>query len=280
MIDPRSHIGRSEVRHDWSDGHRMARLAATLDHATPPWPPSVLPPLGHWLCFLPDERQSAIGHDGHPARTDEGLLPNVALPRRMWAGSRIRYIRDVPLDAPIVRTSVLTAATPKSGRSGEMLFVTVRHEIAVRGEEAAIVEEQDIVYREAAPAGAPFVRRAAAAGAADPVSRTVMPDAVLLFRYSALTFNGHRIHYDRDYARDVEGYPGLVVHGPLLATLMLDHLAREQPDRIGAFSFRAAAPTFDGEPIQFGFRRDGDRAELRAVNPAGVAMTGSAEFAG
>ncbi|WP_176594142.1 acyl-CoA dehydrogenase [Sphingobium sp. EM0848] len=279
MSDPQSYVGRQEVLRDWSDSDRFTRLSAMLDHETPPWQSSVLPPLGHWLCFLPSERQSAMGHDGHPKRNDDGLLPNVDLPRRMWAGSRVQFLGDIPLDSPIIRTSTLTAATPKSGRSGNMLFVTVRHEVAVEGREAAIVEEQDIVYREAAPVGAPFARAAVDPGEEDPVIRTLTPDPVLLFRYSALTFNAHRIHYDRDYTRDEEGYPGLVVQGPLLATLMLDHFLREEKARIGSFSFRAASPSFDGEPIRLGFRREGNEAALRVVGPAGVAMTGSVEIA-
>jgi 3-methylfumaryl-CoA hydratase len=275
MIDPQAYVGRTEVRRDWSDPDRVARLAATLDHATPPWPGSVLPPLGHWLCFLPADREAAIGRDGHPERTDDGLLPNVDLPRRMWAGSRIRFLGDIPLNAPIVRTSTLIAATPKSGRSGRMLLATLRHAIAVEGGEPAIVE-QDIVYREQAQTGTPFVRPASDPGEADPFIRSVVPDSVLLFRYSALTFNAHRIHYDRDYARDDEGYPGLVVHGPLVATLMLDHLVRERNAPILSYSFRAASPVFDGETIALGLRRDGDGVALRAVGPAGVAMTGVA----
>lgn len=279
MIDPQSYVGRREVLRDWSDADRFARLAATLDHVSPPWAPGMVPPLGHWLCFLPRAVQSAIGVDGHPARTDDGLLPNVDLPRRMWAGSRVQFLADVPLDTAIVRTSTLTAATPKQGRSGNMLFVTVRHEVAVEGGAPAIVEEQDIVYREASPAGTPVQRSAVDPGEADPHVRAITPDPVLLFRYSALTFNAHRIHYDRDYAREEEGYPGLVVHGPLIATLMLDHLLRVEKKRVLSYSFRASAPAFDGEVLQLGFRRDDDTVQLRAINPAGIGMTGTAELA-
>jgi 3-methylfumaryl-CoA hydratase len=277
MVDAQAYIGRQEIRKDWAGGERFARLAATLDHDTPPWTVGVLPPLGHWLCFLPSAQQSAVGHDGHPARSDDGFLPNVNLPRRMWAGSRVRFLQDVPLDAAIVRTSTLTAATPKNGRSGNMLFVTVQHEIAVDGSEPAIIEEQDIVYRDAAPVGAAFVRTAADPGSPDPIIRSVTPDPVLLFRYSALTFNAHRIHYDREYARAEEAYPGLVVQGPLIATLMLDHFMREVKAPIQSFSFRAASPSFDGETLTIGFRRDGNTAELRVVGPAGIAMTGTVE---
>jgi len=278
MDDLESFIGRTEVQHDLSDERRFARLAATLDRETFSGSAAALPPLGHWLCFLPNERQSLIGLDGHPSRTKDGLLPDVGLPRRMWAGSRIRFLQDLPLNAPIERTSTLRAAAPKCGRSGRMLFVTVEHRVSVTGEDVAIVEEQDIVYREAAASGSSFVRTAADPGDSDPTISIVTPDPVLLFRYSALTFNAHRIHYDRQYASDEEGYPGLVVQGPLIATLMLDHLLQHSTSRLESYSFRAASPSFAGEPIALGFRRHDNEALLRAVGSAGVLMTGTAEL--
>lgn len=280
MTDMSSYVGRQEVLRDYSDSGRMARLAATLDHASLPWRDGVIPPLGHWLCFPPSERQSRIGADGHPVRTDDGLLPNVDLPRRMWAGSRIEFVEDIPVDVPILRTSTLVSATPKSGRSGNMLFVTVKHEIAREGGPVAIVEEQDIVYREAVDTSAAFVRAGEAPGEPDPVVRSITPDPVMLFRYSALTFNSHRIHYDRDYARAEEGYPSLVIHGPLLATLLIDHLVRQVPDkRIRSYRFRAASPLLEGDTVQLGLKLEGQRADLRAIGPFGVGMTATAEIA-
>ena len=279
MDDLSQWIGRIEVQRDVGDAHRMMRLAATLDHISPPWQPGCLPPLGHWLCFLPSEVQSQMGPDGHPRRSAASILPDVDLPRRMWAGSRVRFLDDIPLDLPLVRISTLTSATPKSGRSGRMLFVTIRHEIAVEGGAVAIVEDQDIVYREANTAGANMSRLAEAAGAADPDERTLVTDPVLMLRYSALTFNAHRIHYDREYARVVEGYPDLVVHGPLTATLLLDHLLRRLPAaQIQSFQFRAMSPLFVSEPVELGLRYEGDQAFMRAIGPAGVAMTAQAEF--
>lgn len=279
-MDAQMFVGRQEILHDVMDRSRIARLAATLDHQSPPWEAGIAPPLAHWLCFLPDAPQGAIGPDGHPRRTDSGLLPNVDLPRRMWAGSRIEFLGDIPIGAHLTRTSTLTAATPRRGQSGDMLFVTVRHEIHSAAPEPVIVEEQDIVYREAAAVGAAQVRRGADPGEDDPVVRSLTPDPVLLFRYSALTFNSHRIHYDRDYARDVEGYPGLVVQGPLLATLLMDHLLRQRPSgSVRRYSFRALSPLFDGEAIMLGLRQDGDRIGLRVVGPAGVAMTAEADIA-
>ncbi|MCP3730618.1 acyl-CoA dehydrogenase [Sphingomonas sp. MG17] len=280
MTDPSFHIGRQEIARDYSDRGRMMRLSALLDHDSPPWRSGVVPPLGHWLCFTPLERQSGIGADGHPVRTDAGLLPNVGLPRRMWVGSRIEFLGDLPLDVPIIRTSTLVSATPKSGRTGDMLFVTVKHEIARERGAVAIVEEQDIVYREAAAAGTSFTRAGAAPGEPDPFTRSVTPDPVMLFRYSALTFNSHRIHYDRDYARSEEGYPSLVIHGPLIATLLLDHLVRQAPDqRIRSYHFRAASPLLEGDRIELGLTLTEQRADLRAIGPAGIGMTATAELA-
>lgn len=280
MTDLSAYVGREQVLRDYSGSGKVARLAATLDHGVPPWRDGVVPPLAHWLYFTPFERQSLIGADGHPLRTDDGLLPNVDLPRRMWAGSRIEFRDDLPVDMAITRTSTLVSAAHKRGRSGDLVLVTVRHEIARDGGPVAIVEEQDIVYREAADPGAVFVRTSEAPGAPDPITRSVTPDPVMLFRYSALTFNSHRIHYDRHYARVQEGYPSLVIHGPLLAMLLLDHLVRQVPDRrIRAYRFRAAAPLLEGDDVELGLQIEGERADLRAIGPYGVGMTATAEIA-
>jgi 3-methylfumaryl-CoA hydratase len=231
-------IGRAETVEDVAGGAPLRGLAALLDHEGPPWAAGQLPPLAHWLYFLPDARQSMIDVDGHPRRG--GLLPPIALPRRMWAGGRLAFFEPIALGAALSRRSTIQSVVPKSGKSGDMVFVTVLHEVFADGA-LAVREEQDLVYRGEATGPA----AAAAAPAADS-ARVVVPDAVLLFRFSALTFNAHRIHYDRDYARDVEGYPGLVVHGPLIATLLMDHFLRQHPGRrVAAFSFRAQRPLFD-----------------------------------
>ena len=276
-IDPAHYIGRQERAADIADPMRVAGLAALLDYATPPWGTGFLPPLGHWLLFQPKARQSALGEDGHPRRTADSLLPAADLPRRMWAGSRIRFLAEIPLGTPLERVSTLVAATPKTGRSGRMLFATVRHEIMAAGAGPVIVDEHDIVYREAAVPGTMMERACAEAGPPLAETRAVTPDTVALFRYSALTFNGHRIHYDRAYCNDVEAYPGLVVHGPLIATLLLDLLVRNRPGRtVAAYSFRAIAPTFDGETITLGFTETGGEVTLRADNGFGPAMTATA----
>lgn len=278
MTDCKSWVGRRETRHDVADHARIVQLAALLDHRDPPWQRGVLPPMGHWLCFRPDERQSQIGSDGHPIRTDDGFLPNANLPRRMWAGSRIHYLRDIPLGSAITRASTIRSVDAKSGRSGNMLFVTVLHEIACDGGPTAIVEEQDIVYREASPAAKPFVRIAQDPGEPNSICRTVVTDPVMLFRFSALTYNAHRIHYDRDYAQGEEGYPERVVHGPLIATLLLDHLFRcSEGARLTRFQFRAASPLFVGEEAVLGLDHQAGGFQLRATGPAGVAMTAEAD---
>ena len=278
---PQVSIGRSEIHRDRADADRFVRLAALLDQTAPsPWLAETLPPLGHWLCFKPAALQSDLGVDGHPQRTASSLLPDVARPRRMWAGSRVHFLSEIPLDAEIERQTTLMSAKPKSGRSGQMLFVTLRHEIGMPGHGPAIVEEQDIVYREAPARGERYVRRAEHPGPSDTLIRTVVPDATMMFRYSALTFNAHRIHYDREYTREAEGYPGLVVQGPLIATLMLDHFLSENPRaQISTFSFRATSPVFEDEEIALGITRRLSATTLRAIGPAGVSMVGDVTLA-
>ncbi|WP_380871688.1 acyl-CoA dehydrogenase [Sphingomonas sp. DBB INV C78] len=280
MIDLQAYVGRQEFHRDFTDRQRIARLAALLDHLEILWAPDVLPPLAHWLCFLPDERQSLIGHDGHPLRSESGFLPLVDLPRRMWAGSRIRFLREVPIDSPITKTSTILAVEPKTGRSGNMLFVTVQHMIGEAGGSASIIEEQDIVYRESGAPGAAVKRPTLDYDIPDPVIRHIICDPVMVFRYSALTFNAHRIHYDLPYAREDEGYRERVVQGPLIATLLLHHaLSRAEGRRIETFQFRAVSPLFVGEEMRLGLRDDDRTIALRAVGPDGVAVTAEAGFA-
>lgn len=246
-VDYSAWLGRTEEARDVVTAGPLDRLSATLDRDDPPHADGdPVPPLGHWMYFLPSARQSDIGPDGHPKRG--GFLPPVhRLPRRMWAGSRVTFPGEIRVGDRIVRRSTIAAIKEKAGKAGPLVFVTVRHEIGGADEPPAIVDEQDIVYRgvEAAPAGAKPETMPEGAW-----RRTLMPDAVQLFRYSALTFNGHRIHYDRDYTTQVEGYPGLVVHGPLTATLLVDLIRRKALGaRIEAFSFRAVSPLFDGREM-------------------------------
>jgi 3-methylfumaryl-CoA hydratase len=242
----KSWVGRTEEQSDVAAPAPLAGLAALLDHEQPPWRDGELPPLAHWLYFLPRARQSDIDIDGHPKRG--GFLPPVPLPRRMWAGSRIEFQAPIAVGAAMLRRSAIASVEAKSGASGDMVFVTVRHEIS-SGAVPAIVEEQDIVYRDAPKADAASAGPKQRSGEETQVpewTRTVTPDPVQLFRYSALTLNGHRIHYDRDYCRGVEGYPGLVVHGPYTATLLVDHFLRRHPQaRLASLQFRARRPLFD-----------------------------------
>lgn len=238
-------IGKSESTADVISATPYAALSATLDWpAERPPAGTVLPALWHWLYFLPLYRQSEVGADGHAKRG--GFMPPVPLPRRMWAGSQFSFHQPLQIGDEVVRTSTIADVTEKDGRTGPLVFVKVRHEIRKNGAtEVALTEFHDIVYREAAKADdiAPPPK---AAPAASQWERKIVPDDVLLFRYSALTFNGHRIHYDRRYVTAVEGYPGLIVHGPLIATLLLDRLRREKPNaEVSNFEFRALRPTFD-----------------------------------
>jgi len=240
-------IGKTERLSDRVTHVPVASLSATLDRDDPrPADGDVLPPLWHWLYFLPVYRQSAIGPDGHPKRG--GFLPPVELPRRMWAGGRLEFRAPLRVGESIERVSRIANVELKQGRTGPLVFVLVRHEIH-NASGLALTEEHDIVYRENPRSGDPAPKPQPAP--AQPTwRRDIVPDDVLLFRYSALTFNGHRIHYDRRYVTEVEGYPGLIVHGPLLATLLLDLLRRERPDAdVAAFAFRAVKPLFDVAPF-------------------------------
>jgi 3-methylfumaryl-CoA hydratase len=273
-------IGRTETFTDCISPAPLRALAATLDRDDPlPSAGDEVPPCWHWLFFLPTPRQSEIGLDGHPRRG--GYLPPVPLARRMWAGSRLRWSRPLRVCGRYTRTSRIASVDCKVGQTGPLVFVKVRHGIADESD-VVLVEDQDIFYRDAprvgdtAPAGEP-------APAPHAWSRHLHADPVLLLRYSALTFNGHRIHYDRGYATEQEGYPGLVVHGPLLATLLLDLLRRNVPDaRASALAFRAVKPTFDTAPFAvcgaFGASDNSVELWIRLGDGA-LAMKATAELA-
>ena len=243
-------IGRSETIEDTATATPYAALSATLDQrdTTRPAPGTALPSLWHWLYFLPIHAQSDIGPDGHAKRG--GFMPPVPLPRRMWAGSDFEFHEPLRVGDALSRTSTIADVKEKSGRTGSLIFVKVRHEIRRNAaSEVALTEHHNIVYR-AAPEPGDVPPPPQAAPAQSAWQRTIVPDDVLLFRYSALTFNGHRIHYDRKYVTEVEGYPGLIVHGPLIATLLMDLLRRQQPEaKVLRFEFKAVRPTFDTHPF-------------------------------
>lgn len=280
-VAPRSAwIGKSETVHDVVTEAPLASIAAMLDNGNrSPALGDPLPPLWHWLYFLPRPRRSEIGPDGHAARG--GFLPPVPLPRRMWAGGRLHWQAPIRVGERIERASRIDDVTTKSGRSGDLVFVRVVHTLSTeRG--VALTEEHDIVYRDVPPPGA-TTPAPPLAPTDEAWSMRVVPDDVMLFRYSALTFNGHRIHYDRRYATEVEGYPGLVVHGPLIATLMVESLREQRPDaQLARFSFRAVSPLFDIAPFDVCGRPSGDgrSVDLWARNTdGGLAMQATATLA-
>jgi 3-methylfumaryl-CoA hydratase len=280
-IDParlRPWLGCTEDASDRVALERVRALQATLERPDQPLSEGdPLPPLWHWLFFWGIAPRSGLGRDGHPALG--GFLPPLGPARRMWAGSRVRFQLPLRIGEPIARRSTIADIRLKTGRSGHLAFVTVRHEISGR-EGVLITDDHDIVYRE--DTGAPASERPAEPAPGDPAfSERHLADPILLFRYSALTFNGHRIHYDGPYATEIEGYRGLVVHGPLLATLMVDLAVRSWPERpIASFEFRGRRPVIDGEPFTVSGRpRDGATIDLWIADAEGaLAMTGSAAF--
>jgi hydroxyacyl-ACP dehydratase HTD2-like protein with hotdog domain len=259
-----AYVGRTEQREDRLDDRLIRGMAATLGVPLP----EILPPLWHWMLFQDWVMPEGIGPDGHPKRG--GFLPPVHdLPRRMWAGGRVGFT-GVALRAgdQVRRTSTILSVADKAGGSGRLVFVTVKHVVeGPRG--IAIEEEQDIVYRGAEGAA---VKAAEPAPAwPDAVTRQVLPDPVMLFRYSALTGNGHRIHYDHPYVTGVEGYPGLVVHGPLQATLMAALAQETAPGlRLARFAFRGKRPCFDGRALDVLARRDGMKVALETRDDTGA----------
>ncbi len=274
-MDHADYVGRSETRSDTVWPLLLRGLAATLDVPEPA--DGVLPPLWHWMLFQDWVPGEGLGPDGHPRRG--GFLPPVHdLPRRMWAGGRVGFPGMLRAGDPVTRTSTILSVQEKTGGSGRLVFVTVRHEIAGPAG-PAITEEHDIVYR---GTEGEAVKPAAAAPALPEAAfaRTVMPGTVLLFRYSALTGNGHRIHYDLDYVTREEGYPGLIVHGPLQATWLADLVRRQRGGHLRSFSFRGRRPAFHDNPLTLaGWEADGAiRLETRDHQGA-VCMTAEAVVA-
>jgi 3-methylfumaryl-CoA hydratase len=232
-------IGRTDIRQDVVTAAPLVALAALLDRDDPPpVAGDAAPPLAHWLYFLPNYRQSEAGPDGHALRGS--FIPPVPLERRMWAGSRMEFLRPLRVGARIARLSRIQDVVPKEGRSGPLVFVTIRHEVSDE-EGPVLTDEHDIVFRGETALGAKPVP----AATDETWHREIRPDPVLLFRYSAVTFNSHRIHFDHPYATEVEGYPGLVVHGPLIATLLVDLLRRHSNAALRTYSFRALRPLYD-----------------------------------
>ena len=270
-------IGKTESCSEQIHSATMAAMAATLDLDSPPTTGDPLPAGWQWLFFNPTVKQSGLGDDGHPAKG--GFLPPVPLPRRMWAGSRIRYLADLPIDKEATKTSKILNVVNKSGKRGKLCFVTVEHTTSY-DDHTCIIEAQDIVYKEATPVGTPAPTPKPYEETAT-WSRLVEPDTTMLFRFSALTFNGHRIHYDLPYARDVEAYPDLVVHGPLTATLLQGFATDlRKSKKMTGFDFRGITPLFVDRPFNLEARDGKDGSlDLWARGPdSELAMSANAYF--
>ena len=224
------------------------RLAATLDESAPDYKEDDnLPPLWHWIFFIKPVPHADLGRDGHPQRG--GFLPPVQLPRRMFAGMKTDFLHPLIIGVEAERESEVIDINEKSSASGPLVFVRVQNRIRQSGR-LCIIDEQEIVYREmGAPLTLPEVKHLPEP-AADCWSQEMTVDAAMLFRFSAVTFNGHRIHYDRSYAATEEGYPALVVHAPLVAMLLLQLLRRNTHKTVNRFEYRARAPLFDDQPFQ------------------------------
>ena len=252
----RQWVGRERRATDEIDVAPARALAAALDRTAAPRSGDALPAAWHWLYFQEAARASDLGADGHASLGD--FLPPMPLPRRMWAAGDLSVLHPVQIGIPAERRSTVRAVEAKRGTTGPLLFLTIEHVVTQLGREC-IRERQDLVYRELPAGPLPLPPGETAADVAD-WTRPVTPGPVLLFRYSALTGNAHRIHYDRPYATGHEHYPGLVVHGPLIVTLLLDLLAKRLPAAtVTGMRFRALRPAFDGEPLLLaGCRRDGE----------------------
>lgn len=283
-------VGRSEVRADMLTSQLLDRFHATLDSELSR---EIAPQGIHWCLCLPDAPTETLGEDGHPQRgaDDTNFLPPISLPRRMWASSKVEFLTPITAEAEIVRTSTVASIREKTGGTGQLVFVGVDHE-TVADNVLAVKERQTIVYREAfvphSHSGeglgvGPVRKRSVSLTGLTPTAplkgrgfddwdfhRTITPIEALLFRYSALTFNSHRIHYDLPYAVEQEGYRGLVVHGPLTATLLLDLAARELGSNVlQSFAFRGQAPAFAGEALHLAGKVDGSEITLAALSHDG-----------
>ncbi|MEM1040432.1 MAG: MaoC family dehydratase N-terminal domain-containing protein [Pseudomonadota bacterium] len=286
--DLQAWVGKTEIRHDIVSAGPVQRLQAVFDVVPDAKDGTPLPPLFHWLYFLETARQSDLGPDGHPKLGN--FLPPVSAPplnltRRMWAGARLKFLGALLIGEPVKRISTIRSVAFKQGRSGPLCFVTVEHMIAGEHSGGVIEEQHDIVYRspdqtshnQPVHAAPTLIAPHQSNVDQSTLAQTIVPSEVMLFRYSALTFNGHRIHYDRDYCRSVEGYPGLVFHGPLTATLLARLACQANAGKaMTAFSFKARAPLYDPHPFTLHGEAYGT---FTAKTPEGqVAMEASAEF--
>ena len=270
-------IGREQRAKDRLDDGLAHRWLATFDLARPH--PPIMPQGIHFALCTPEAPTAKLGEDGHPARDDspDSFLPPFPMPRRMWASSKIAFHAPIAIGAVIERSSRIASVSEKEGGSGRLAFVDVEHLTKANGT-IAVIETQTLVYRDAATPDAPLSPPPPGDGAFDPsgweATHTLTPDARLLFRYSALTFNTHRIHYDAPYAEQVERYRGLVVHGPLTASLLLQLAASELGEnRLRSFAFRGLSPAIAGEALHLVMRKGEAGYELAAFAADGRQVT-------
>lgn len=270
-------IGREARTKDRLDEGLAARWLATFDLAKPH--PPIMPQGIHFALCTPEAPTARLGEDGHPARDDSpaSFLPPFPMPRRMWASSKIAFHAPIAIGAVVERASRVVSVSEKDGGSGRLAFVDVEH-VTRANNTIAVIETQTLVYREAAAPDAPLSPPPLGEGAFDPAGwdahRTLTPDARLLFRFSALTFNTHRIHYDAPYAQSVERYRGLVVHGPLTASLLLQLAAQELGEnRLRSFAFRGLSPAIAGEPLHLAMKQSETGYELAAFAADGRQVT-------
>ena len=274
-------IGREQRATDWLDKALAAQWFATfaLEAGYSFDVPSIMGQGIHFALCTPENRTVDLGDDGHPLRNDDplGFLPPIPMPRRMWASSKIEFHEPLLLNAAIERISRIASISEKEGASGRLAFVDIKHRTLANGI-AAVTETQTLVYRDAAAPDAPLSPPRLGESTFDPsewdAHRTVIPDSRLLFRFSALTFNTHRIHYDMPYAREVERYRGLVVHGPLTASLLLKLAARKLGKNVlRTFAFRGVSPAIAGEPLHLVMRKADDGYEMGAFADDGRQVT-------
>lgn len=275
MTDLSAWISKSETRKAFIDPRQAELMCATFDKPILA-EGDALPPCWHWAWFNDARPHSQLGRDGHPKRGENSILPPVTLPRRMWAGGEIEFAASLIVGTNVTKTSTIEKIAEKSGSTGNLCIVTLLHEL--KDDTSLLIKErQNLVFREDPKPDAPKPTPPEAPENAE-TSRTITPDPVTMFRYSALTFNGHRIHYDVDYARDVEGYQGLVFHAPLTATLLLELAQEITGKRISRFKYRATSPLFGHEPFQIHGKQQGTKAVVWATTPdGGQAMIGEAE---
>ena len=271
-------IGNRETTGETISVEPLQRMRAMLDYTPKSMTDGeVVPPLWHWAYFINPVRASDLGRDGHATQGE--FMPPIPLPRRMWAGSQLKFSAPLRVGEKARRESTIRDLRLKQGRSGKLCFVEIEHAILV-GDELKITEIHNVVFRNIKQPGDDKAEPPEAPDNAQ-WTRELVPESTLLFRYSALTFNGHRIHYDLDFCRHQEGYPGLVFHGPLTATLLIEMLRQQFPDKsLACCDFRAFSPLFGDAPFTLNGRMDGTEAILWAANPQGrLAMKATVSFA-